>query len=183
MKINNQRASIQAIFKEDQEDRSPHSVLKKYTDKVRLKIINKRDLQRIKELENILATNPVLRGIDFFRVAAIYEHSNSIAHINKAKKIAQKGMRLGYQPAKWLFAIATDKLLILRGRRQKFGTNIGKTPTGNWQILPCQSHTSDEERKLYNVLPLKKIERRLNYLNRNPNSSPLLERVGITRAR
>lgn len=71
---------------------------------------------------------------------------------------------MGYMPAGWLCADIIDMTRLLEGRKQKFGTQFGKQ-NGQWRLLPFETGTTDEERALYRVLPLKEIKRLESKLN------------------
>ena len=60
----------------------------------------------------------------------------------------------------------STSLLIKRGKRQKFGTQYRKKdPQSKWKILPVDSRTTDEERKIYNIAPLKELMKNIEKLN------------------
>ncbi len=181
MTLHTIQKTIKKLLDEDQRDRGLGSVLRKYPDKERLAIINTRDHRRITALERMFETEPKLRGIDYFRAGFMYKHGNTIPLLTRAKQLGEKAALCGYLPGKWLSAASTDNILIIQGKRQKFGTQFGRDATGKWQLLPFETRTTGAERKKYNVMPLQKIRKLLNTLNKKPIRSSFWNRFGLSR--
>lgn len=146
----------------------------------RWEIIKKRDLARIIEAEKIIKSKQILSGLDYFRLAILFQHGGRKKFIKTAKVLARRAIKAGYEPAKWLLAAATDRLLIMRGRKQKFGTQYKKDKNGKWQLLSVNQTTTDALRAKFNILPLQKatslakvIEKRRSLLRS--------KRIGLTR--
>lgn len=177
MKLNKYQKLIDKLFKEDQRDRKS-SVFKKYSDKERLMIIGKRDQKRILILKNILSKKPSLKGIDYFRAGIVFQHGWSASSIKMAQKLAKISFETGYEPGRWLYAAATDRFLIMKGKKQKFGTQFRKGING-WELLPIRKNTTDAERKKFNVIPLHKIKKMLYIINRAGYA--LKPQIGLTR--
>lgn len=180
MPLNLSRKLIKDLLDRDQKDRSS-SVFKRYSDRKRLSLIWKRDKYRIDSLVKILSKKPKLRGIDYFRAGLIFQHGQSLHLIKKAQVLASKSADLGYEPGKWLYAATTDRTLMMRGKKQRFGTQLRKR-AGLWELHPIQRKTTDAERKRYNVLPLQKIDKMLLLINREARHSRFPKiRIGLTR--
>lgn len=180
MSLNSNQKIIKDILDKDQKDRSS-TVFKKYSDRKRLSLIWKRDEHRINALDKILSKNPKLRGTDYFRAGLIFQHGRSLELIKKAQGLARKSMDLGYEPGKWLYAATTDRMLMMRGKKQRFGTQFRKRD-GLWELHPIQKKTTDAERRTHNVLSLQKINMMLLSLNREAKLSRFPKiRIGLTR--
>lgn len=168
---------IKKLLDDDQDDRAaPRS--KGYSDKKRLRIIGVKDEERIKSLQKVLDEEINLRGIDYFRAGLIFQHGRDLQLIRKAKEYAKMSFELGYEPGRWLYAAATDRILMMQRKKQKFGTQfIKNTRSGKWFLHPVQTGTTDSERGRYNVIPLQDIKKVVNKLNRSLNIS----KIGLTR--
>ncbi len=171
--------SIKKLFDEDQRDRFS-IIFRKYSDRKRLNLIGKRDKKRIDILQKILRKKPELRGIDYFRAGIIFQHGQNIALIRIARQLAKKSFENGYESGRWLYAAATDRLFMMWGKKQKFGTQFRKK-NDQWELHPLQEKTTDQERKKYNVLPLQKIRKVSLSLN-GRSSKPYIPkaRIGLT---
>ncbi len=175
MRQGNVSKIVKEIFNEDQRDRLSNNY-RKYSEKDKWDIIGKRDAKRIQNLTYLLKRQPKLRGIDYFRSGLIFQHGQTKDLVKIAKQLAKRSFESGYEPGRWLYAAATDRLLMMQGKRQKFGTQFRKY--GNvWELHPVQEKTTNKERKKYNVLSLQKIKGVLSSLNREG------QRFGITKAR
>ncbi len=144
---------LEKLFKQDQTDRRNKKMLEDFE-----KIIE-RDLKRRKKADDILKRGEVKTGRDFYIMAMLYQHGSKIGDTKKAIKFAKKGIDLGHEDAKWMFAASTDRLLTRQGRRQKFGTQFyNNLKTGEVHILPVNKRTTDKMRKEFNVPTLKEFE-------------------------
>lgn len=166
------------LFEEDQKDRASKQ-WNKFSDKERLALIYNRDLKRIDIVDNILKNEPILRGIDFFRIGFMFGHMGNSAYFKKAMFFAKKGIELNHQKSKWLYAAAVDKILVNQKNNQKFGTLLRKDENGKWDIYPVDKKTTDKERKEFNIMSLGEIKDFLVLLN-GQRENNLLKRVGWT---
>ncbi len=183
MPLKREQRLIKRLLDADQKDRASSSTFRKYSDKQRLAIISRRDEGRRAVLENLLKRNRKLklRGIDYFRMGFMYLHSGTSRRVRKARTFGQQAADQGYKPGRWLTASATDRILTMQGKPQKFGTQFGKKPDGTWFMLPFSLSTTDTERKRNNVMPLNKIQTMINTQNRQPIRSRMSERLGHSR--
>ncbi len=169
---------IKELLDADQNDReSPR--FGGLNERKRWAIIKKGDVARIKKAELILKSKPKLKGVDCFRIAIVFQHGGSAKYIRKAKILAEKGMKMGYKPSKWLYAAATDRLLIMEGRKQKFGTQYGKNKNGKWQFLPVDQTTTDATRTKFNVLSLQEAKSMVKTMTKDDLLRS--KRIGLTR--
>ena len=68
------------------------------------------------------------------------------------KKLAKKGMKLGEEKSKWLYAATMDRWLLSSGKAQKYGTQFKRRESREIEVAkPIDSRITDEERKKYNV--------------------------------
>ena len=150
--------NILKIFQEDQQDR-----LKNQSEKTWLSWVKKRDYKRRQTVLKLLKNKMIITPDDFFRAAMIFHHGVNRKHIVKAKKLAKKSMLLGNKRAKWLYAATIDRLLVLQGKHQQFGTQYApkNSPDGKkyYELLPINQNFPDSERIKFNIKPLKKISK------------------------
>ncbi len=161
---------IQQLFEEDQQDRRSKK-FGRLSHKKRLQAIRTRDRKRITALQQLLKNHPKLRGIDYFRAGIIFQHGGIPNKIKRAQSLALRGMRLGHKKSRWLFAAATDRLLVMKGKLQRFGTQFRKAENGIWELLPIKTATTDAERRKYGVRTLQGLKRMVLYLNRREISA------------
>lgn len=157
------KEGIKKLLAEDHKDRSS-TKFKKLPPQKRLALIAERDRKRISLLKKLLKNSQELDVIDYFRAALIFRYGRDTESLKLAIDCTRKSINLGYSPAKWLYADITDISLLIRGKKQKFGTQFGKKD-GRWQLLPVSEKTTDSERKKYNVISLvraKNLEKLLN---------------------
>lgn len=180
MRLNQDQKLIKNLLGEDRKDRSS-KIFKKYHDQKRLSLISKRDRRRIDIVSKILRKNPELRGVDYFRAGLLFQHGQSLGLIKKAQSLASRSMDSGYEPGKWLYAATTDRMLMMVGKKQKFGTQFRRRGE-LWELHPVQKETTDIERRSYNVLPLQKIRMVVSSINREAKFSRFPKvRIGLTR--
>lgn len=157
---------IKKLLAQDHGDRSS-SKFKKFSPQKRLSLIAKRDGERINLLKKLLEALPKLDAIDYFRAALIFRYGRDVESLKLAINCAIRSMNLGYDPAKWLYADITDISLLIRGKKQKFGTQFGKGQNGKWRLLPVSARTTDHDRKEYNVISIKETKKLEGLLNSN----------------
>jgi len=153
--------SIKKLFISDQKDRKNIRFNKK-----NMLALRERDEKRRKELEVILRKKNKFSAEDFYMIAILYQHGSGVADYRKAVSFARRSMNGGLEKAKWLFAAATDRLLMNQGRKQKFGTQYLKKDA-KWSFHPVNPKTTDKERAKYNVPSLREAEAKLKRLNRH----------------
>lgn len=143
---------LEKIFKEDQCDRLDPNIS--------LSVVIRRDKDRLKKVKQLINNKKIITKKDYYNIAMIFHHSQNITYIKKANMFALKSAKMGYKKAKWLCAATLDRLLMTQGKKQKFGTQfIKKSLSEKWSLYPVDLKTTDEERALYNVLPLEKTKK------------------------
>ncbi len=151
---------LQKIFDDDQKDRHDPVIRNDGT------LLTKNDKARKKIVQDIIRKNKLLSAKDYYLAAMIFHHGSGIHDSIKAVNLSEKSHKLGYKKALAFYATCLDRLLIKRGKRQKFGTQYRKKdPQSKWKILPVDSRTTDEERKIYNIAPLKELMKNIEKLN------------------
>lgn len=181
-KLNRLKASreIKKLFYEDKRDRASKE-FRKLSGKERMEIIAKHDGDRVRKLEQqILQNSPRLTGIDYFRAGLIFQHGPSISFIKRARDMALEGIKLNHSPSQWLYAAATDRILMLEGKKQKFGTQFTKKDD-KWILYQVDSSTTDAERVKSNVVPMLRILEILKEFNENPRKRKFTKSIGLTR--
>jgi len=142
----------------------------------------KNDERRRNAVNKILSNKKIkLRGIDYFRIGVVFQHGGTTQTTAQAKLFAQKGIALGHDKSKWLYAAATDRLLLMQNKKQKFGTQYQKNAEGQWKLMPVSPSTIDAERKKYNVITLQKARNMAKFLTKKEQKSSYLKKVGQTR--
>jgi len=150
------------------EDQKDHSavMIETYKTKADWGELTKRDKSRQGIALKILKEKQSLTREDYFRSAMLFQHGTRIIDSKKAISLAKKGVLLGSNDAKWLYA-ATGRLLVRQGKKQKFGTQYRKMEGGKWFLLPVDPKTTDKERAEYNVVPLKQAEAKAEKWNKS----------------
>jgi hypothetical protein len=152
--MNNQELS--KIFREDQKDR----IETDQTKKTWMAWVKKRDKDRKQKVLSLIKNRKITTAEDLFRAAMIFHHSDSLVDIKKAQQLAKKSMSLEHKKGRWLYAAAIDRLMIMKGKPQKFGTQYkmkkGKGKT-YYELFPIDPKTKDSDRIKFRIKPLDKI--------------------------
>lgn len=152
---------LQKLFDRDQLERKP----KNYTANS-LKVM-KNDEKRRKQVMLMLTQKKIKTGRDFYNASMIFQHGQKVADFLRARDLAYKSMRLGYTPARWLFAATMDRSLISQGKKQKFGTQYRMVTSRHnntkvkryFELAPYDKRTTDVVRAKFYVPPLKQLIR------------------------
>ena len=180
MKTIHIQSQIKSLFEEDQNDRIQLRK-KNYSSKKLWTILKKNDERRRNAVNKILSNKKIkLRGIDYFRIGVVFQHGGTTQTTAQAKLFAQKGIALGHDKSKWLYAAATDRLLLMQNKKQKFGTQYQKNAEGQWKLMPVSPSTIDAERKKYNVITLQKARNMAKFLTKREQKYSYLKKVGQT---
>lgn len=118
--------------------------------------VDKNDRKRKKKVEKIMAEGGLKTAADYHHAAFIFQHGESTADYQKANELAKKGMEMGDERSKWLYAATMDRWLVSQGKPQKYGTQFRKNKSGKWEMGQVDPITTDEERVYLNVPPLSK---------------------------
>lgn len=115
------------------------------------------DCARVLRVLEIINANQVVSGQDFLCAAVILHHSGDIRLCMLASAFAWQAFEMDYRSEpdefdpKWLSAAAFDRVRVLTGRRQLFGTQYDPR-TG--ERNPVHPEVTDDLRRQWNVRPL-----------------------------
>ena len=152
---------LQKIYQEDQGDRKSNDFNRNPL------FFIKRDRARRKKISKILKKIKFNQGQDYYYAAMIFHHSPYKKDIKMAIELAEKSFKAGYKKARWLYAAAIDRLLVLENKKQKFGTQFFQKNQASKVILfPIDPSTTDKDRLEYNVPSFKKIKQQIAELNK-----------------
>ncbi len=142
--------------------------------------LTKCDKLREKRVYELIDSNKVVTGLDYYHSAMIFQHgADSIAY-RMAVKQMKKAVELDSTINKWLLAAAIDRELMSRKKPQVYGTQyIKNVQTGKFTLyLIDTTLVTDEERKSYGVETL--AEQRIS--ERNMNLCPITEFYAETKS-
>lgn len=152
--------TLSSLFEEDQRDRYDPELLKNFD------IIAERDKERRKIAEGIVAKRKKISGEEYYFLGMLYQHGPALSHTRLAKRYARHAIARGYDKAKWLYAAATDRLLVRQKKPQRYGTQFTrKDAQSKWKLHPVDSTITDEERAKWNVPPLKEAKAKVREMN------------------
>ena len=103
---------------------------------------------------------------DYYHAAMIFQHAIEVSGNKLAQKLAKKSADMGEGDAKWLYAAATDRILMRQNKKQKYGTQYSQrciAGSGDkveriFELYPYDENTTDEERRKYNVPTLEEAK-------------------------
>jgi len=127
---------LKKLFKEDQQDRRKIKDTKQF-----MNWLVRRDLERRKKLQGLIRKKLLKTAEDYFMAAMIFQHGGTVQYVKKARELAKKAMGLGNKDARWLYAAATDRILMMQGKKQKFGTQYVQKD-GKYQLYPVKSQNN-----------------------------------------
>lgn len=152
--------TLALLYEEDQADRRNPELLQDFD------LITRRDIERRKLAEAIVAKRKQLSGEECYYLGMLYQHGPAISHSRLAVRYAKRACRMGYEKAKWLYAGATDRLLSKQGKPQRYGTQFfRKNAKSKWRLRPVDLSITDEERAKWNVPPLAEAKAMVKRMN------------------
>ena len=115
--------------------------------------LDKRDLDRQQRLKELLENNEIdLDEIwNLHYSALILHHSYKVEDVEKAHDFAKKAITQGSNVTKWLYATTLDRLLVMQGKKQKFGTQF-QIVNGEKVFFPIDGSVSVAEKAEFGVL-------------------------------
>ena len=152
---------LEDIFKQDQQDRLGPLIGDNPKELVR------RDRVRRRLVLDLLKDGKVKTGREYYIASMVLHHRPSRTNLKKARTLAKRSARLGYEKAKWLYAAVIDRLQLHEGKPQKYGTQFFRqSPRHKWIHHPLDPQTTDKERAVLNVPPLREMKQQLKRMNR-----------------
>jgi hypothetical protein len=115
----------------------------------------------IKSLEKLLSKSKKLTPRQKFICAMIYHHGFKIQYSKKALEYVKEAQKEGYNRQKWVIGSIIDRLLQLKGKPQKYGTQIIKLKNGKYKQYRLDNSISDEERVKLGFPKLKELKKYL----------------------
>lgn len=129
--------------------------------------VTRNDRRRRARVREFLRRRKVATARDYFNAALIYQHGLHPSDYKRARALARTSIdKGGGDAARWLYAVACDRLLTSQGKPQRYGTQFSivreKNPrTGRMRrvlrILPYSKTTTDGERQRYGIPPLRTL--------------------------
>jgi len=161
-------SELQELFSADQDERTNHPQY----GTPEYWLLRRRDAERRKRLEDIIASGGLNEPEDYYHAAWILNHGETLEEIWQAHILAKDAVELGLDRARWLVAAAYDRWLMYQGKPQKYGTQI--VPDGKRQrVWDVETETTDAERAQWGVPSLVEMERRAEELSRKEPMPPM----------
>lgn len=149
MAVNSQ---LEELYIQDKRDRELYDI-----GKISLERLLELDKERLAILKKILPQLDTEEIWNCHYACLLLMHSHSKNDLEKAHQLAAKAVELGSTVTKWLYAASLDRMLISKGKKQKYGTQYD---IASKKILPYDRNTTDEEREEYGVSPIKELLKR-----------------------
>lgn len=159
--------SLKTLFAEDQKDRLSGADYK---------VLIKNDRER-RRLANIFLKNKdKLTSEEIYCAAMFFHHSANKNDVKKARNLMLLNIKRGellkkknkwIEKSKWLFAAATDRLLVSEEKPQKYGTQFHqKTIDSPRELFKYDKNTTDKERTALYVPTLKQTLKNLGKMDK-----------------
>jgi tetratricopeptide (TPR) repeat protein len=136
---------LQKMYDEDQSSRLVKTI--------NWPVVSKQDKEREKRVYELIKSNQVVTGKDYYNSAMIFQHGNDTVASSMAVKQMKKALQLDTTINRWLLAAAIDRDLMRRKKPQIYGTqyvkNNGETKWRRYDIDTTQ--VTDKERAYYKV--------------------------------
>ncbi len=156
------------IFNDDQKDRRNPMIRNDAS------LLTKNDRERRRVVQGLIRTGKLVSAKDYYHAAMIVQHGGSILDSVKAVRFSKISHELGYKKALAFYATCLDRLLLKRGKKQKFGTQSWKKDASSkWVLSPIDSRTTDKERQQFDIAPLKELEDRIKKRNRESGNKKI----------
>jgi hypothetical protein len=140
--------AIESLFLEDRADR-----VEVAAGRLPGVLLCQRDNDRNRRLRGLLrasARDQQLSPSDSYRAAMIFQHGPTCASIKRARSLAVRAAKSGFEEARHLAAAALDRRLMYQGRKQHYGTQYRRRD-GAWYLWPVIPSTTDRARRAWCV--------------------------------
>lgn len=125
-----------------------------------------RQAVRITRTRALIAEGKVETGEDCMYAAAILLSSGIFEDLQQARDLGFRADQLGEKRGLPIAAEAIDKLQVLMGKLQKYGTQMVYIPVlDTFRLEPLDPTTTDEQRAAMGVPPLIELEARVEQMN------------------
>lgn len=134
-------------------------------------LVRERDTQRRERVYEMLDSNLVVTGKDYYNAAMIFQHGLDSNSSKMAVMMMKKAVELDSSVNKWLLAAAIDRDLMYRGKPQIYGTQYNILADQSWVLYKIDTtQITDKERIAHGVLTLAGIrEQERNYNKKSLN--------------
>lgn len=114
--------------------------------------LNQRDLHRQQRLKQLLENQEIdLNEIwNLHYCALVLHHSKEKEDNQTAHDFAKKAVAKGSNVTKWLYAATIDRLLVIQGKKQKFGTQF-QIVNGEKVFFPTDGSVSVAEKAEFGI--------------------------------
>jgi hypothetical protein len=120
-------------------------------DKIFMQRWKREDLERLRRTKELLESNKLQAGIDFYHAAFVFQHSSEPEDYLKAHHLAVIAISKGYD-ARWISAATLDRYLLSVGKQQIYGTQYRANEVGEYVREPVEPGiVNDSERAQLNV--------------------------------
>lgn len=126
---------------------------------------SERGKQRRERVVSLYAQGALRSAQDNYHAALVMLYGEDVAHFELARTFARRAAALG-EPRAWsVVAAAWDRMLLSRGKPQRFGTQFVRQQ-GRWSLGRVDPRVNDYERAFYGVPPLWVQEQNIAQLQR-----------------
>ena len=151
-------SSIKELYENDQKDRMDSDL--KWTT------IAKRDELRRERAIQLLDSNKIQTGKDYYRTAMLFQHGDKPEDYKKAIDLMEIAIEKDTTISKWLFAAATDRYLLSINKPQIYGTQYTRIDNGKWKLENYDTTAVDNKTRMeYRVGTVKQQYLKLDKMN------------------
>ena len=152
------------LEQQDQADRMPG------TGKINWGVVARKDAERKREVEKILADGGIRTAQDYFNASVIFQHGEDLNDIEQAYAFAVTAVSMDdrNQQAKQMEADAWDRIMLKRNRPQWYGTQfIRDQTTGKYAMYQVDSSViTDAERQAVGLPTMSENQAHLDEINK-----------------
>lgn len=161
------------LYRDARRDLSRDRNTAAFTKKVR-----ERMEERYDKVDTLFIEGKLVTAEDLLYAAALLVTSDDAADLDRAQTLAMESATLGDKRALPVAAEAEDKLLLMQGLAQRFGTQYAYQPSfGTWRLYAIDPTTTDEDRAFMGLPTLAEMEARTEQLNEEHLTDLLLSRA------
>jgi hypothetical protein len=122
--------------------------------------VRERQEERFVRVRELAAEDRIETGEQFRFAAALLAMSDNRLDLELAQELGKRGAELGDLPARWFIAEATDKLLMIQGKPQKYGTQVNWIHVfSEYRLYKVDPATTDQQRAMVGLPPLADLQR------------------------